>query len=120
MDEQVFRTVFRVPCLHCKAECVLRPSGVRITAYSHGRAVLRFFCPSCYRENAQGLNPEAGEALMEHGMPMEFVDSPAELLEHPAPGTPPISATDVAVWADMSQEVWDRKVARELGFDVER
>lgn len=107
----------QLSCLHCYEKDTYKPAAMNLTLLSTGVAILAFFCTSCRRENRQEVGPDIGEKLTREGVRAQLINVPLEFEERaasPEPGelTPAI----VAALEDMSLEVFERIIRRDLGM----
>lgn len=114
------RDVIQARCQHCLELRQFRPSAARLTLYSHGRAVLRFFCLDCHELNAQEVESiQTARAMGAAGVATEVVIVPAEVAERAEDercGRHPITVVecDLLETSDLAQfnERWRLEVDR--------
>lgn len=102
-------------CSRCREHGTYVAKATRLTLFTHGLMVLRFFCVHCYELDYQVLKSSAfADQLTQLGVPTTVVRTPMEMFEHPDANVPAITQGHCTGMERLSLEVFNRVLEREL------
>jgi hypothetical protein len=118
MTDQQMVDAMILECSLCRENGTYVPKATRLTLFTHGLMVLRFFCVHCYEMDHQVLRTSAfADQLTQLGVPTTVVRTPMELFEHPDPKVPAITKGHCTGMERLSLEMFNRVVDRELRLE---
>lgn len=114
MTEQMVDAMI-LECSLCRENGTYVPKATRLTLFTHGLIVLRFFCVHCYDLDRQVVRSSAfADQLTQLGVPTTVVRTPMEMFEHPEATVPAITMGHVMLVERASLKVFNQLLVQEL------
>ena len=102
-------------CTLCEFDSTLMPKACRLTLYTHGLMILRFFCLHCHELVTVPLKSvDFAQAMSDAGVPTDVVRVPDEVLEHPSPDKLPINVQECRYLENVPLSYFQAQTIREL------